>query len=169
MVSECTTCIKGEIPFIKKKCNKKSLIGGSQTLPFTSFREVVHLFLLCCNIFSVNKDRLGYFGWWSLTPAISSTERVVLSSNVIFVPRGFLSCHEAPNLAGSSLGSANCDVFPSSFPYWSSPTDSEDFCFILKRINMQLDSQVQRRVVSLSCPAHLGILPHTPSHARLPN
>lgn len=80
------------------------------------------------------------------------------SSNVIFVPHDFLICHEATNPIGSSWGQQT--VMSSLHPfttrilsYWI-----RRWSLILKRISMQLDSEVQRRALSLSSLAHLGIL-----------
>lgn len=142
----------------------------TQALQFTSLIVVEHRFLLFYIIFFVNQDCLDYFGD-NLQHQSSAVLRecpypqmVFLSSWFSNLPWSYQSYRQL-----SGVSELWCLPFILS-PHWSSPTESgDDFRLILKRINMQLDSEVQRRFLSLSSPAHLGILPLIPSNTLLPN
>lgn len=79
------------------------------------------------------------------------------SSNVIFVRHDFLICHEATNLIGSSLRSANCDVFPSSFYHTCPLLLNQEMKSNLKK-NKHATGLRSPKKSSLSSLAHLGIL-----------
>lgn len=84
---------------------------------------------------------------------------MALSPNVIFVHHDFLICHEATILIGSSLGSANCDVFPSSFHHTDPLLLNQEMKSNLKKKKHATGLRsLKKSFLSLSSLAHLGIL-----------